>query len=112
VNDHQLGQVFDTEAADQRQDGQSGLVDVGLRKGQRQSLSVRPDLGDQRSFPPGQPEPLAVTAGQQGDDIGAGIVPGPGEFRPGIAEADGQQVGGGTAARSEQALPFLGASGR
>jgi hypothetical protein len=47
VNDHQLGQVVDTEAADQRQDGQSGLVDVGLRKGEGQSFSVHPALGDQ-----------------------------------------------------------------
>ena len=47
VNDHQLGQVVDTEAADQRQDGQSGLVDVRLRKGQGQPFSVQPALGDQ-----------------------------------------------------------------
>jgi len=47
VNDHQLGQVVDADAADQRQDGQSGLVDIGLGERECQSFSVEPGLGDQ-----------------------------------------------------------------
>jgi hypothetical protein len=112
VNDHQPGQVFDAETAYEGKDRQSRLVHVGLREGQGQSFPVHPGLGHERAFPPGQLEPLTSTTGQQGDDVGAGIVPGPGELRPGIAEADGQQVGGSTAPRSEQALASLARGGR
>jgi hypothetical protein len=51
------------------------------------------DLGDQRTLPPAL-QPIAVTDGEERDNIGARVVTGALVLGPGVPEPDRQQIGG------------------
>jgi hypothetical protein len=112
VNHDQVGQVFDAEAAHQRADGQPRVVHVRLRERQGQTLAIDPSFGDQRPFPASWAEPLAVATGEQGNDIGAGVVPGTIKLLTRITQSNGQEIGRRARPGLEQALALLGWSSR
>ena len=105
VHHHQPAQVLDAVPPHQACDRLPGEVHVRLREGDGHEPPVGPELGD-LGLLPAFAQRAAVAVGQQDNHLGPQVVTGAVVLRPGVAEADDEEIRG--LARSRRQRLFLG----